>query len=171
VGQFQLIKDSFEKTHKDLENLLQLVKAQVRSQAMGIQSVLITDTDNTVRKLLMLPPTKTDQHYDRDNVFKDLDNKLAVQDRVPSFLSVALFGLSGVGKSTVVSTYAEARFREKFYDVILWARGENSVSLRQSFTEIALRLRLSGAQHHSHDQNLILVQDWFQSTRKFGLGK
>jgi KaiC/GvpD/RAD55 family RecA-like ATPase len=118
----------------------------------------------------MLPPTKTDQLFDRIGVFKRLDDLLGVREGIPFFLSVALLGLSGVGKSTAVSNYAETRFREKLFDVILWARGESSVSLRQSFTEIAIRLKLPGAQHHTHDENLILVQDWFQSTSKFELG-
>ncbi|QKX54573.1 uncharacterized protein TRUGW13939_01660 [Talaromyces rugulosus] len=136
----QSIQGFYEKTDKELKVLLKQVEEQARTKAsIGTQLVPIIGPSNAVSRLLMLPPTKTDQLYDRVVVFQNLDNLLGVRAGTPFF-------------------------REKFFDVILWARGENSVSLRQSFTEIAIRLKLPGAQHHAHDENLLLVQDWLQST-------
>ncbi len=81
-----------------------------------------------------------------------------------SLHSVTLHGLGGVGKSSIALSYAEEKFPERAYDVILWVCGEKDASLRQSFTDIAMRLRLPGANSQSHDENAILVQDWFQAT-------
>ncbi|KAL9103558.1 MAG: hypothetical protein Q9163_001396 [Psora crenata] len=114
-------------------------------------------------RCLMLPQTKTTRFFDRVDVFEKLDRILGPAAGT-SFQSVALHGLGGVGKSIIASTYIEKRFDEKVYDVILWIRGEKSSSLRQSFTDIAMRLKLPGAQPQIHDENFILVHDWFQST-------
>ena len=115
----------------------------------------------------MLSQTKTTRFFGRVDVFQELDRILGDSAAEPSFRSVTLHGLGGVGKSSIASAYIEEKFYEKKYDVLLWVCGEKPSSLRQSFTDIAMRLKLPGAQSQSHDENLILIQDWFQSTGKF----
>jgi NB-ARC domain len=107
----------------------------------------------------MLPRTKTTRFFDRVDVFEKLDQTLGPAAGRTSFLSVALHGLGGVGKSAIASTYIERKFDENDYDVALWVRGEKPSFLRQSFTDISMRLKLPGAQPQTHDENLILVQD------------
>ena len=105
--------------------------------------------------------------FDRVDIYKRLDQLLA-----PTigniFRSVALHGMGGVGKSTIASNYIESKYEEHTYDTILWAHEEKPISLKHSFTEIALRLRLPGAKAQNHDENLVLVQDWFRSTGMIG---
>jgi predicted ATP-dependent serine protease len=113
----------------------------------------------------MLPQTKTTRFFDRVDVFEELDQILGPVAGT-SFRSVALHGLGGVGKSTIASTYIEKKFDKDDYDVVLWVRGEKTSSLQQSFTDIAMRLKLPGAQPQNYNENLFLVQDWFQSTGK-----
>ena len=117
-------------------------------------------------RCLMVPPTRTARFFDRVDVFEDLDRVLGPVTRGTSFRSVAIHGMAGVGKSSIASTYIETRYKENIYDVCLWVQGEKSLSLRQSFTDIALRLKLPGAHPQNPDGNLILVQEWFQSTGK-----
>ncbi len=112
----------------------------------------------------MLPVTRTNRLFGRLDVFVKLDELLAPDAGDFSLQSVALHGIGGVGKTSVASSYAEKKFSEKVYNVILWVCGETDASMRQSFTDIALRLKLPGAQPHTHDENRILVQDWFQAT-------
>ncbi|KAI0096977.1 P-loop containing nucleoside triphosphate hydrolase protein [Nemania sp. FL0031] len=111
------------------------------------------------------PPNRTTPLFGRLDVFIRLDEILGPDARDSSFKSVALHGLGGVGKSCIASSYAENKFSEKAYDVVLWIQAEKDVSLQQSFTDIALRLELSGAHPKSHDENRLLVQHWFQSTQ------
>lgn len=113
----------------------------------------------------MLPESRSTRMFNRVDVFEKLDQLLAPTTG-RTFRSVALHGMGGVGKSTVASTYIETKYEEHAYDAVLWARGEKSVSLSQSFTEIALRLKLPGAKPQNHDENLVLVQDWFRTTGK-----
>lgn len=112
----------------------------------------------------MLPVTKTNPLFNRVDVFVKLDEFLAPEAGEFSLQSVALHGIGGVGKTSIASSYAEEKFTEKIYNVILWVCGETDASMQQSFTDIALRLNLYGAQPHAHEENRILVQDWFEAT-------
>jgi hypothetical protein len=80
------------------------------------------------------------------------------------FRSLALYGIGGVGKSSVALRYAETRIHRKELDAMFWIAGEKDVTIRQSFTNIAVRLKLPGAQPKDHDQNRTLVLDWLQNT-------
>lgn len=111
----------------------------------------------------MLPRVRMTRSFDREGIYERLDQILSPAAG-KTFRSVALYGMGGVGKSTIASTYTKRKFEENVYDTVLWAYGEKPMSLRQSFTDIALRLKLPGAQAHNHNENLALVQDWFQST-------
>ncbi|KAH8703633.1 pfs domain-containing protein [Talaromyces proteolyticus] len=163
----QLI-EHYHKTTKDglNEALKRIEDLALTNLPMPVQPGPPTDTNRIPSRprCLMLPHTKTFRFFDRVSVFEKLDCILGPTSEEPSFQSVALYGLRGVGKSTVASTYVEKVFKENNYDVILWVRGENASSMRQSFTEIAMRLKLYKAHPQTHDENLILVQDWFQST-------
>ena len=165
---FRLIERRYTTINHELGEALTRVEKLVRiNQPSWAQSPLSIDANKAAPKLrcLMLPQTKTARFFDRVDVFEKLDQILGLAAGT-SFQSVALHGLGGVGKSIIASTYIEKKFNEKVYDVILWIRGEKSSSLRQSFTDIAMRLKLPGVQPHIHDENLILVHDWFQSTGK-----
>lgn len=121
-------------------------------------------------RCLMIPPTRTTRFFDRVDVFEDLDRVLGLDTRGTPFRSIAIHGMAGVGKSSIASTYMETRYKENNYDVCLWVRGEKPASLRQSFTDVALRLKLPGAHQQNPDDNLNLVQDWFQYTGKINAG-
>lgn len=114
----------------------------------------------------MLSPTKISGFFDRIDVFDKIDQVLEPGSSNTSFRSMALFGLQGIGKSAIAPRYAEARDEEHAYNAVFWVCAEKMASLKQSFTDIALRLKLPGAQQHNHDENLIAGQDWFQSTGK-----
>jgi hypothetical protein len=102
--------------------------------------------------------------FDRDDVFKQLDELLTADGNDSALQSVALHGLGGVGKTSIASSYAEKRYMQQVYDDVLWIASEKEVSLRQSFTDIAMQLQLPGMQPHSHGENHILVQKWFRTT-------
>ena len=104
--------------------------------------------------------------FNRADTFDKIDQLLDRDGSIASFRFIALFGLGGVGKSSIAARYLERKIEEKKYDAMFWVYGETTASLRQSFTDIALRLKLSGTQPNLHDENLIQVQRWFQTTGK-----
>lgn len=91
-------------------------------------------------------------------------NNTGAQDSSQSFRSLALYGIGGVGKSSVALRYAETKINNQELDVMFWIASEKEVTIRQSFTDIAVRLKLSGAWPQDHDQNRTLVLDWLQTT-------
>ncbi|KAJ5933847.1 hypothetical protein N7454_006176 [Penicillium verhagenii] len=91
------------------------------------------------------------------------------QDANQSFRSLALHGIGGVGKSSVALRYAESRIHRKELDTMFRIASEKESTIRQSFTDISVRLKLPGAQPKDHDQNRTLVLDWLQNTLKYWL--
>ncbi|KAJ2979535.1 hypothetical protein NUW58_g7177 [Xylaria curta] len=150
---------------QDLIEGIGRVKRVVQIRSSRVQSPPNTNeaVASTRIRCLMQPDSRTTRIFDRIEVFRSLDEILSHTER-NTFKSVALHGMGGVGKTTVASSYLARKYDDKTYDVLLWAYGEKTVSLRQSFTDIALRLKLPGARPQNHDENLMLVQDWFQTT-------
>lgn len=116
----------------------------------------------------MLPPTRipAEHFFNRTGFLAELDSKLWPVAGDMSIQSVLVYGIGGGGKSTAISYYVEKRHEAGIYNVILWVQGDSPSSLRQSFTKIAIRLELPGARFLNHDENLSLVQNWFQTQGK-----
>ncbi|KAK4059480.1 hypothetical protein Trihar35433_10756 [Trichoderma harzianum] len=102
--------------------------------------------------------------FGRESTFEEIDQVLGRDGSATAFQSITLFGFGGIGKSSIAARYIEKKMEEKKYDAVFWVYGETTASLRQSFTDIALRLKLPGAQPNLHNENLQLVQNWFQTT-------
>ncbi|KAF2722639.1 NB-ARC and TPR domain protein [Polychaeton citri CBS 116435] len=112
------------------------------------------------------PMSRTARFFDRTEDIIEMDRFFCngVQDTEQPFRSIALHGVAGVGKSSVALRYAENRIHRKELDAMFWISGEKEVTVRQSFTDIAVRLKLPGARPKDHDQNRTLVLDWLQNT-------
>ncbi|KAH6715960.1 hypothetical protein BKA61DRAFT_654853, partial [Leptodontidium sp. MPI-SDFR-AT-0119] len=82
--------------------------------------------------------------FNRLNTFEKIDQAHGRDGSTPSFRSTALFGLGGIGKSSIAARYIEREIEEKKYNAMFWVYGETKSSLRQSSTDIALRLKLPG---------------------------
>ncbi|KAI4265420.1 MAG: hypothetical protein L6R38_009438 [Xanthoria sp. 2 TBL-2021] len=110
----------------------------------------------------MLPPAANARFYDRDNIIGLMDKHLR-GDRAQSGLRMyGLYGLGGVGKSHVALKYAQTKMEH--FQFVLWIHGTNKQSLEQSFTEIAFRLQIKGADRGRHEQNRIEVLNWLHQT-------
>lgn len=123
-------------------------------------------TPSRIKPYLLLAPTRPlpGRFFDRTGEFEKLDRALGQHQATASFKAIALCGLAGVGKSSLAASYVDSKVQNQQYNAIFWVNGENSASLRQSFTSIAMKLKLPGAHAQNHDENLELVQEWFQST-------
>lgn len=119
-------------------------------------------------RCIVMPSKKTpSRFFSRVDIFEKLDQALGGDsDSSDSFQAVAIHGLGGVGKSSIAARYAETKYENHEYDAVFWVYGEKPASLRQSFTDIAVRLKLDGAKPNLHDDNLVLVQNWLQLTGK-----
>ncbi|KAL8926612.1 MAG: hypothetical protein Q9172_001711 [Xanthocarpia lactea] len=123
-----------------------------------------TDDDGK-RPCTIFPSFRTSRFFDRTDTFQKIKEHFSQVDADQSFRSLALYGLGGVGKSSVALRYAETKLREGELDAMFWVQSEKLVNIRQSFTDIALRLKLPGAKPEEHDDNLALVLNYLQHTQ------
>lgn len=156
----------FNTANQDLnDTLVRLEKLSVMTGSRTFPSS--TSTSGKPRQPLrcfILPPTNVSRFFNRGDLFDKIDQALARSSTGNSLRSVAMFGLGGVGKSAIATRYVERKMEENAYGAIFWVHAEKIGALRQSFTDIAMRLKLVGSDPQKHDENLILVQEWFQAT-------
>jgi hypothetical protein len=158
--QITLIEQFYEKTKDEIDQRMAWIEKQATQHST-------TDDNETRLRYHVSPDTNVTRLFDRTEYFAELDRMLLPTAKQTSLVSVALHGLQGVGKTALASTYMERKYRDKIYDVVLWVPSENQIDMRQCFTEIAMKLKLPGARHQTHDENLSLVQEWFQNTGTF----
>jgi hypothetical protein len=141
---------------------LELLQSQFAASKLSTQS----STEHAKLPCFVFPTARTVRFFDRTDVSQQIDEWFAneYQDSDRSFRSLALYGLGGVGKSCVALKYAEARRRRGDLDAMFWISSEKEVSMRQSFTEVAMRLQLSGARPKDDDENRTLVLNWLRVT-------
>ncbi|KAI1418796.1 NB-ARC and TPR domain protein [Xylaria sp. FL1777] len=114
---------------------------------------------------IILPSIRTSRFFDRVDVIEKMDQYFSKIDTSTTFSSLAIHGLGGVGKSTIALRYAEQKLRQDDLDALFWVHSEKLVSIRQSFTDIAMRLRLEDARQGDHNKNHALVLNWLQHTQ------
>ncbi|KAI0872529.1 hypothetical protein GGS24DRAFT_467087 [Hypoxylon argillaceum] len=110
----------------------------------------------------ILPRTWIAPCWDRDSVIAAIEKHFTSEGNGHSLLSIALWGLGGVGKSHVALKYARAKDGE--IDAIFWIHSQDGVAIAQSFSEIAVRLQLPGINPQNHEENRVEVLDWLQRT-------
>ncbi|KAI0869266.1 P-loop containing nucleoside triphosphate hydrolase protein [Hypoxylon argillaceum] len=112
------------------------------------------------------PTTRTHRFFDRTDDIIGMDRFFnnAIPESSAQFQALALYGIGGVGKSSIALRYAEMRIRNKDLDAMFWVGGEKENTMRQGFTDIAVRLKLPGAQLRDHDKNRSLSLDWLEQT-------
>ncbi|KAG4441573.1 hypothetical protein IFR05_002958 [Cadophora sp. M221] len=99
-----------------------------------------------------------------DKILKYLKPK-DQDDGVATFRTYTIYGRRGVGKTEIALQFAHVN--PGGYDAIFWIQCETSVSIRQSFTDVALSLNLPGAAKDGHhEENLLAVLKWLKLTKK-----
>ncbi|KAE8443356.1 hypothetical protein EG329_001914 [Mollisiaceae sp. DMI_Dod_QoI] len=116
-------------------------------------------------RLLLLPRSRNTRFFARTEVLHLITGHFK-PDRSSSVkpMSMALYGLGGVGKSAIALEYAYRRLED--YDAIFWVSSETQISMARSFSDIAIKLRLGEAHENPQDHaaNRYLVQKWLQRT-------
>ena len=150
----------------DADDILQLQSMLTLSPKAGSASSQPQYQSDEVAKLpcFIPPPFRIPRFFNRTDVMAKMEEFFSEQDTKCSFQSLALYGLGGVGKSSVALRYAERRLRNGELDAMFWVPSEKAVTIRQAFTDIALRLKLPGARPMDHEEHYALVFNWLQHT-------
>lgn len=141
--------------------------SQSHSVAFIVPTEIVAD-EKAKLPCFLFPTARTLRFFNRTDVGIQIDAYFADQNQNAdqSFRSLALYGLGGVGKSCVALKYSETRRRRGDLDAMLWIASEKEVSIRQSFTDVAMRLQLPDVRPKDHDENRTLVLDWLRTTSK-----
>lgn len=177
------LEQQFSSTSRQIDGVLSRIEmlskfAERSSQASRTSSVqeqpllspslkqLSLSDEQAKLPCVVLPAIRTSRYFDRVDVGQKIEEHFNEVGTEQSFRSLAIHGLGGVGKSIVALRYAENKLRKSELDALFWVHSEKLVSIKQSFTEIALRLKLPDARQGDHDENLALVLNWLQQTRR-----
>jgi hypothetical protein len=138
-----------------------------RSSTLSLARTMSQPEEQAKLPCVILPAIRTSRFFDRTDVIEKMDHHFNQADPDSTFRSLALYGLGGVGKSSVALRFVESKIRRGELDAMFWVYSEKLVTIRQSFTDIAMQLKLPDARPKDHDENHALVLRWLQHTRKF----
>ncbi|KAH7416710.1 hypothetical protein BKA64DRAFT_701492 [Cadophora sp. MPI-SDFR-AT-0126] len=111
-----------------------------------------------------LPFERNERFYGRRAELDEMLECLRPRDD-HSFRTYTIYGKRGVGKTAMALQFAYAN--EKTYDAIFWIQCETSVTIRQSFTNVAMALNIPAADRDGrHEENQMAVQKWLKKTKK-----
>jgi len=90
-----------------------------------------------------LPFLQNENFFGREKELQKITEHLEPKQDVSDLRTFTIYGKRGVGKSEIALQYAY--LNPSGFDAIFWIQCETSISLRQSFTDIAVKLKLPDA--------------------------
>lgn len=160
--------ENIDNAVKRIEAITQLAVRQSHLQNMELfQRVLsLKTTGHSDRSTYVaLPTAKNKRFFGRNDLLKEIHRNLQPPVKNETLRSVALYGLGGVGKTQIALSYAYQEVNS--LAVVLWVPAENEVVFEQGFSRIARDiLKLDDAASQSHQQNIVCVLDWLETTGK-----
>ncbi|PKY07762.1 hypothetical protein P168DRAFT_322995 [Aspergillus campestris IBT 28561] len=169
------LTDSFAAAIEEIEDILvriERVAAMYQRQYQGDMASWFSYLSLTPRVFrdmahlpcFVLPPIRTARFFNRDEVIEKIEQYFQDTDATSPLRSLALYGMGGVGKSHVAMKFLEKKLATKDFDAIFWVGAESPVAIQQSFTDIALRLKLPDTAPATHDENRMILKGWLQQT-------
>jgi ATP-dependent Clp protease ATP-binding subunit ClpA len=113
-----------------------------------------------------IPLELSSRFWGREDASAAVKEALHPEEKLHTLKTFALYGMGGVGKTQIALQYAN-RSRE-VYNAILWVAADNSISVGQSFREIARCLRLVKNDDEVQDAvaAILKVKTWLTETRE-----
>jgi hypothetical protein len=158
---------SLSEAAKHFETLMRLADTQSRMidwamfrehlalQSNGLQAPLVPCNN--------IPVPRNKRFFGREEILQQVGEHLQPAAINQGVLSVALYGLHGLGKSQIALSFAYRKLDE--YDAVLWVSGESELAMQQSLSNIALEtLQLPDARAGSQQENSILVMHWLRAS-------
>jgi hypothetical protein len=136
---------------------------------MSLRHALLPETEETgTFPNIILPFTQNPRFYGRVDELEKIEKYLMPKDD-QSLRTYTIYGRRGVGKTEIALQFAHTN--RPGFDAIFWIQCETSVSIRQSFTNVAVALNLPGADRDGHhEENQLAVKTWLKKTCWSSLG-
>ena len=128
--------------------------------------------DPSLPCFLVEPGVRVKDFSQREEIRKMLRQALVKNDQnsEPStrgLSTFALCGIGGIGKTSVAADFVWMCRREKLFDAIFWIRADSVGKIRDTFSRIAIELRLqTGRQGRDRHVSTRLVLEWLTNPVK-----
>lgn len=121
-------------------------------------------TKKDVLPCYFIPLGLNERVIGREDELRKLREALDPQEGNPQSRSFALYGMGGVGKTTIALQYANNA--RNLYDAIFWISADNMIKMTQDFLDIAQKLGLVPKDRKSEDANAAMakVKAWLNKT-------
>lgn len=80
--------------------------------------------------------------------------------------ATVLYGAGAIGKSSIALKIADTLFHRGDFIAVFWVQCDTPATMLQSFTTIALEMKLPGTDSKDHKRNCRQVLDWLTCTSK-----
>ena len=139
-----------------------------RHQESELLSMMDINEESTASFPCYEVPLTNPHFYARTKELAKLKEFFNPVNAGPSLRSFVVFGLGGVGKTALAYAFVDSCKESRAYDAIFWIRSATSAEIRESFTDICLRLDLPQATKTTeNDTNVLLVKNWLEKTSEF----
>jgi DNA replication protein DnaC len=169
------LSGDFQRTIKRLKNLSQIVEKEAEAARMRLEGERHAEVLSVMKAFggspkkdtlpcYCLPLSLNEKLIGREDELKRVADALDPQEGNPQSRSLALYGMGGVGKTTIARQYANnARDR---YEVIFWISADNMAKMTQSFLEVAQKLELVPENRKTEDAATAMakVKSWLAET-------
>lgn len=99
--------------------------------------------DHATFPVSMIPKSQCSNFYGRTEELERINHHLDHRNSAELLRTYTIYGRRGVGKTDIALQYAYTN--PAGFEDIFWIQCETSISLRQSFTDMAVELNLPGA--------------------------
>jgi len=142
------------------------VNRESRIRNMSLRHALTAEPDEPgIFPNLILPTREKNKNFFGRGDDLDLIKQYLQSTGDQYLRTYSIYGRRGVGKAEIALQFAHANPCD--FEAISWIQCETSVSIRQGFTKVAVSLNLPGADSDGHhEENLGIVHEWLQKTRK-----
>ncbi|KAH8813358.1 hypothetical protein F5884DRAFT_879629 [Xylogone sp. PMI_703] len=169
-------RTDFSKTIRRIKRLSSTVEKEaditrMRSEKTKYKEVLElmddikkTKVDDGFIQCYHVPFELNPRFWGREDALSAVQDVLNPLEKPNTLKTFALYGMGGVGKTQIALQYAN-RHRQK-YDVVLWVATDNTISMGQSFRDIAGHLKLVENDEDNKDPvaATLKVKEWLRDT-------
>lgn len=155
-------RGDFERTVRRLKHMSSVVESEADLAKMRMETEKYSEVlqllkglkvgksnDEAVVHCYHIPASMSPRFWGRDEALSIVKAALDPGETVESLKSFAIYGMGGVGKTQLALHYANSSKKE--YDAVLWISADNTLSIEQSFRDVAQALGLVHTDEEAKD--------------------